>query len=202
MLKKIRQYIDPDFKINKAIDFGCGVGRLVVPLAKLADEVTAVDVSDSMLEETEKNCKARSISNVMLVKSDDSLSSLKGKFNFVHSFIVFQHIPVRRGEMIFKNLLAHLEDGGICVAHFTYASDKKNKKLISRVKSWIPLSANVINLIKGRGFFAPQMQMNEYNLNQLFLSIQKANVLNCCIEFTKHAEDLGVVVYFQKTKAA
>jgi hypothetical protein len=37
---------------------------------------------------------------------------LKGKYDFIHSYIVFQHIPVERGKRIFEKLLAHLETGG------------------------------------------------------------------------------------------
>jgi 2-polyprenyl-3-methyl-5-hydroxy-6-metoxy-1,4-benzoquinol methylase len=198
VLENIRQNIDPNFTIKKCLDFGCGVGRLVIPLAKIAHEVTGVDVSDSMLNEAKKNYEERSIKNVILVKSDDSLSSLKDKYNFIHSFIVFQHIPVKRGERIFENLIAHLESEGVCVVHFTYALQSTSKRYL--LKRYIPLLNNFINLIKGRNFFYPQMQMNAYDLNQLFLTIQKANVLNCYTEFTNHNGALGIVVYFKKPK--
>lgn len=200
VLETIRKHVDPDFRINSAIDFGCGVGRLAIPLAKFADSVTAVDVSDSMLEEAKRNCKSRSIGNVKLVKADDGLTSLEGRFNFIHSFIVFQHIPVRRGELILRNLLAHLEEGGVCVAHFTYNSGKRMRRLVSFMKSWIPLSANVANLMKGRPFLAPQIQMYEYDLNRLFSVMQNAGAINCHAEFTDHSGDLGVMLYCKKAR--
>ena len=34
-MQMIHQYIDPAFRAQKALDFGCGVGRLIVPLAKM-----------------------------------------------------------------------------------------------------------------------------------------------------------------------
>ena len=202
VLEKIKQHIDPTFTIKKALDFGCGVGRLVIPLANVAQEVTGVDVSDSMLNEAKKNCEERSIKNVVFVKSDDDLSLLNGKkYDFIHSYIVFQHIPVRRGERIFKNLIAHLERGGICVVHFVYTRPT-HRKIDSFVKKYVPLSGNLINLIKGRKFFAPQMQMNAYDINRLFLMIQKANVRDCYIEFTNHKGELGIIIYFKKPKMA
>ena len=202
VLEKIRQHIDQTFMIKKALDFGCGVGRLVIPLANVAKEVTGVDVSDSMLNEAKKNCEARSLNNVVFVKSDDSLSLLNGKYDFIHSSIVFQHIPVTRGERIFENLIAHLESDGVCVVHFTYAKNYTIRKLVPFVKKYIPLSNVLINLIKGRNLFAPQMQMNPYNVNHLFLTIQKANVFDCYTEFTNHGGELGIVVYFKKPKMA
>lgn len=195
VLENIRQNIDPNFTIKKGLDFGCGVGRLVIPLAKVAEEVTGIDVSDSMLNEAKKNCEERSINNVVLTKSDDNLSSLKGKYNFIHSFIVFQHIPVNRGERIFENLLARLESGGIGVVHFTYARQSLPMRYL--LGKYVPLFNNLINLLKGRNFSYPQMQMNTYDLNRLFLIMQKANILNCYTELTDH-EILGIVIYFKK----
>lgn len=201
VLEKTRRHIDKNFTIKKALDFGCGVGRLVIPLANVSQEVTGVDVSDSMLREAKINCEERSIKNVAFVKSDDGLSLLDGKYDFIHSFIVFQHIPVIRGEQILENLISRLEDDGICVVHFTYEKRKK-KPMVSFIKKYIPLANNVDNLLIGRKFFAPQMQMNPYDLNRLFSIIQKANVLDCYTEFTNHGGNLGIVVYFKKPKMA
>lgn len=198
ILGKIRLHIDQTFTIKKALDFGCGVGRLIIPLANVAEEVTGVDVSESMLNEARKNCEARSLNKVVLVKSDDGLSLLNGKYDFIHSVIVFQHIPVKRGEQIFENLLSHLEDEGVCVVHFTYAKSHKTNKLVSLLWKCIPLSGNLINLIRGRRFFSPQMQMNTYDINHLFLTIQNAGVRSCYTEFTNHGGELGIVVYFKK----
>jgi cyclopropane fatty-acyl-phospholipid synthase-like methyltransferase len=199
ILENIRTHIETDFTIDTAIDFGCGVGRLVIPLAGCARSVTGIDVSQSMLDEAKRNCDARSISNVNFVKSDDNLSSLEGSFNFIHSFIVFQHIAPNRGELIFKKLISHLSEGGICVVHFTYASvdETKHKRLKSFLKKWIPFLGN---LVKGRDFFTPHMQMNDYNLNRLFSNVQSTGTKSCFSEFTNHGGYLGMTMYFQKPK--
>lgn len=202
VLKKIRKYIDPDYSVRRALDFGCGVGRLVIPLSKVAETVTGVDVSDSMLREAKKNCEARAIKNVDLEKSDDNLSSLIGKFDLVHSFIVFQHIPVKRGESIFKSLIAKTEYRGVCVVHFTYAKNCKIRKLVPLIKSYLPFARNIINVIKGRDFFAPQMQMNNYDLNKLLFMLQEVNVSKFHAEFTDHGGSLGIILYFQKPEKA
>lgn len=199
VLKKIRHHVDSNFMIRQALDFGCGVGRLVIPLASIADKVTGIDVSDSMLSEARKNCETLSIKNVIFIKSDDRLSLLKGnKYNFIHSFIVFQHIPVKRGEHIFENLLTHLEDGGICVIHVTYAKAHAIQKVTTFVKKYIPLSKNIINLIKGEKFFTPHMQLNDYNLNKLLFIMWKFSVYEFYAEHTNHEGHLGITLYFKK----
>ena len=80
-------------------DFGCGVGRLVLPFAHYSREVVGIDISESMLKECEKNLNNRGINNCQLITSDDNLASLTGSFNLIHSFITFQHIPVGTGQL-------------------------------------------------------------------------------------------------------
>jgi SAM-dependent methyltransferase len=43
---------------GRAIDFGCGVGRLTLPLSHIFESVVAIDISPDMLAETMINAKA------------------------------------------------------------------------------------------------------------------------------------------------
>lgn len=200
VMENIRKYLDVTYTPKKAIDFGCGVGRLVIPLAKVAEHVIGVDVSESMLKEAKKNCETRSIKNVSFIKSDDRLSALEGKYDFINSFIVFQHIPVKRGERIFENLIAHMEERGVCVVHFTYAKlDSTLKNLVYWVRTHIPLASNFINIIRGRNWFAPQMQINPYNINRLLLLIQRNSICDFYAQYTNHGGHLGILLFFRKS---
>src|SRR5580700_9118948 len=49
MFDTTQKELRPDFQPIRALDFGCGVGRLALPLARRCQEVVGVDVSDSML---------------------------------------------------------------------------------------------------------------------------------------------------------
>lgn len=199
VIEKLK-HIDPTYTIKKALDFGCGVGRLVIPLAEVAEHVTGVDVSESMLNEAQKNCETLSIKNVTFLKSDDNLSLLNGKYDFINSYNVFQHIPIKRGECIFENLLAYLENDGFCVVHFTYANVSKIKKIIRLIKTYIPLGRNFINVIKGRKFFATEMQMDNYDINKLLFMMQKNNVHEFYAEYLDHGGWLGIILYFRKSE--
>jgi len=197
LFQTIQGQIDAGFDPQRAVDFGCGVGRLVIPLAERIPEVIGVDVSDAMLAEAARNCQLRMIENVTLVKSDDELSRLHGNYDFIHSLIVFQHIPERRGKEIFDRLLAHLVPGGVCVVHFTYAK-QRHRHWVTLCKRYVPLARNIANLVKGRSYFSPNMQMNSYDLNGLVVIIQRLGVQRFHSEFTDHGGELGVVFYFQK----
>ena len=131
ILSNIHKHLDPEFQSINALDFGCGVGRLVIPLAKISKSAVGIDVSESMLAEARKNCELNSVRNIDLVKSDDTLSKLAGrKFNLIHSYIVFQHIATHRGEAILEKLLDYLEEGGIGVLHFNYTNIESTSRQI------------------------------------------------------------------------
>jgi len=206
VLEVCRQHIDPDFSPKRVLDFGCGTGRLVIPLAEIAEHVVGLDVSDSMLEEAFKNCNNYSTKTVRLLKSDDTLSCLDGCFDFIHSWIVFQHIPVDRGRRIFRNLFDHLEEGGICAVQFTYSKDIFAKRYglplrkLPLIKILMKIKRLVRRLVKIE--CDPDMQMNPYNVNELLFLIQSQGIRNLHVEFTDHGGELGVFLYFQKPKQA
>jgi len=150
------------------------------------------------------------VRNVSLLKSDDRLSSLEGCFDLIHSFIVFQHIPPRRGRHIFMSLLKHLNEGGISTVQFTYAKARYGTRygvepLPKRVlKSWLrgPYRALKRGL---RGVLPncdPEMQVNAYNLNELLFVMQTVGIRSFYAEYTNHGGELGMFLYFQKARKA
>jgi cyclopropane fatty-acyl-phospholipid synthase-like methyltransferase len=119
-----QKYINPNFVPRTVLDFGCGVGRLLVPFAMVAEDVVGLDVSVSMLREARKNCNKRGLRNVHLKPSDDELSTLAGTFDLIHSCIVFQHIPMERGRAILSKLLRHVHPGGMGAIQLTYSKTR------------------------------------------------------------------------------
>lgn len=205
VLNVCRDRLARDFSPKRALDFGCGTGRLVIPLAEIADYVVGLDVSDSMLQEARKNCEDYSVKNVSLLKSDDELSALDGHFDFIHSYIVLQHIPVARGRRIFMNLLNHLEDAGICVIHFTYANTIYSENCGTPPRGRWQLFKMLKQFVRRSFFFKhlePEMQMNLYNVNELLFLMQTAGIDDFHVEFKNDSGALGIVLYFLKPKQA
>src|SRR5436305_6478657 len=87
---------------ESALDHGCGVGRLTLPLARQFAAVVGLDVSPSMLAQARSNADGAGVSNIEFVLADDRLSNAPGEFDFVNSYMVLQHIRVRRGIRIFS----------------------------------------------------------------------------------------------------
>jgi SAM-dependent methyltransferase len=199
VMQMINQHIDPHFRPRAILDFGCGVGRLVVPFARIAQEVVGLDVSSSMLLEAKRNCDELGVRNVRLLVSDDSLSALTGKYDLIHSFIVFQHIPSYRGGAIFRGLLSFLKDGGVGAMHFAYSKD------IYATTNGVPpppLRSVSINAEAPPSDADPEMQMNPYSMTEILFLMQKSGVYRFHAEFTDHGGELGIFLFFQKPATA
>jgi 2-polyprenyl-3-methyl-5-hydroxy-6-metoxy-1,4-benzoquinol methylase len=208
VLERIRAHLDRSFTPRKVLDFGCGVGRLLIPFAARSETAVGMDVSESMLQEARRRCADYGLTNVQLVRSDDDLSNLTGSFDLINSYIVLQHIPPARGEVIAGNLLRRLEDGGIGVLHFTYDKPpvvNEQAERSPRARSYASTAGDALRR-RFRGllrWLAPpprrprEMQMNAYNLNSVLAGLQSAGIRRMHVEFTNHDGCYGVLLFFK-----
>jgi SAM-dependent methyltransferase len=98
----------------KALEIGCGPGRIMRPLSADFAEIHGVDVSDEMIRLAGE--KLRGVSNAHVYHNPQSDLSLfpDEEFDFVYSYAVFQHIPSR--EIVLRYLTEArrvLKHGGI-----------------------------------------------------------------------------------------
>jgi SAM-dependent methyltransferase len=80
---------------RRALEIGCGPGRLMIPMSRCFGEIHGVDVSDEMVSLASE--RLRDIPNAHVhATSGDSLGMFADAyFDFIYSYIVFQHIPSR-----------------------------------------------------------------------------------------------------------
>lgn len=199
----IHERLDPTFAPRRALDFGCGVGRLLIPLAARCSEVTGMDISPSMLAESRRNCDAAGATNVRLVQSDDSLSALDGEFDFIHTYIVLQHIPVARGELIVRGLARRLAPNGIAMIQVPYTGGRE--RLLSKLLYWtrmaIPGGRQAINLLRGKPAGAPVMQMNPYSVTRVLDMVAAEGCREVHVRFSEHNGARGVLLFARKHAA-
>ncbi len=198
-LSNIRRLFDPDFAPRRSLDFGCGVGRLVVPLAGISEAVVGVDVSDHMLAEAKANCDARNLSNVSFVKSDDGLTGLSGEFDLIHSHIVLQHIAAHRGMHLIKAMLRHLAPGGFIAIQFYYKCDApKLVRALVKLRYRLPVANAARNLLRGRPLGEPAMQLHTYDLNEVVSLVRDAGASDIQLELSNVAEFQSVILCAQR----
>jgi SAM-dependent methyltransferase len=103
-------------RYGRALDFGCGLGRLSRALAKRFDRCVGVDVSPRMLETARRlngdveNCE-------FVLNSSPGLGQFEDRaFDLVYSSIVLQHLPSQRDvERSITELVRVAAPGGLVI---------------------------------------------------------------------------------------
>jgi len=177
LFEQIRQQVAPSFNPELALDFGCGVGRLVIPMARRCKMVHGVDVSVSMIAEAKKNAALHHANNVEFFLSDDSLSKIGNKYDFINSYFVLQHIPLKRGMQLFEELLNRLAKDGVFSLQVPYYTHRTQVRgIVSKLRRYVPLINSAANVLEGKPLKYPHLEMNIYPLDLLFRVVQDHGV--------------------------
>jgi SAM-dependent methyltransferase len=176
-----------DLPSGRALDFGCGVGRLAEAMTAYASEVTGVDISPGML--------ALARARGSKVTYTDQLPA--GPFDWINSFIVFQHIPPERGMAIFEDLLARLAPGGMISLQLTIWRDARHERppepgwrrafADRRYRDWLK------NLPVGH------IHMYDYDLSKVIRLCNQAGIETIQLVSTNHDGHRGVIILGRKT---
>lgn len=114
LVDTVRREIDPSFAPSRALDFGSGVGRLSIPLARRCKTVTGVDVWTGMREEANGNAIAFGLDDAVFVPSLKAAAFDK-PYGLLVSLIVFQNIHPSQGEILLAKAVELLSSGGVGV---------------------------------------------------------------------------------------
>ncbi|MFI4949901.1 MAG: class I SAM-dependent methyltransferase [Caulobacterales bacterium] len=172
---------------GRALDFGCGVGRLAEAMQKYADQVTGVDISPGMLELARK--RGSKVNYVGEIPD--------GPFDWINSFIVLQHIPPERGLEIIEKLLSRLAMGGAISLQLTVWRERGHvwpdetglKRLFQkqRQKRW------------ARRLPVGQILMYDYDLSKVVRLANRAGIEDMRLVSTNHDGHHGVIILGRKT---
>ena len=171
---------------GRALDHGCGVGRLTLPLARAFDTVVALDVSPDMLAEAVTNAADGGVANIRFAAADDALGAADGRFDFVNSHLVLQHVPVRRGMTIIDALVDRVAPGGGFHISVSHRTDRGARRLLYWASANIPGVKLWQNVCAGRGWNAPAMQMNHYPMGQIIARLGARGITSLMV--TTHVE--------------
>jgi SAM-dependent methyltransferase len=105
--------LDVELVRGRALDFGCGLGRLTQPLADRFDEAVGVDIAASMIEGARTANKQGSRCQFVLNERDDLTVFADESFDFVFSLLVLQHMPLSLSERYMREFVRVLKPGGI-----------------------------------------------------------------------------------------
>jgi SAM-dependent methyltransferase len=165
LFQAIERVTGPGFVPGAAVDFGCSVGRVAIPLARRCRTVIGLDVSQEALAEAGRNAERFGASNTRWLPSDDDLTSMPDGVDLFHSYNVLQHLAVARGMEIIGRALGKLARGGVLAIHVPTADlASRLRRAINWAQARVPGVNRLANLARGRAADYPQMLMNAYDL--------------------------------------
>lgn len=174
------------FHPRKALEFGCGVGRLTFPMAARAETVTGIDAAPTLLEIARAEASARGLQNVEFLPVEDLASLQAGTFDFVHSYIVFQHIPTVEGETYLRELLRLAAPEATVALHFTLSRAGGPVRRILRALRGRSRLIHRLATLARRERNLPYMQMNTYEQRRIETMLADAGFDRPTIEPTEH----------------
>lgn len=187
---------------GRALDFGCGVGRLTIPLARRFSNAVGVDISEDMMAEARLNCDRLDIKNATFVESDDNLSKVTGLFDLVLSYIVLQHLPRDKGMQVADRLLGLVAPGGVANLHFTTRrlNDTAKDKLRYWARHNVPQVAATWRFVRGKGWSTLAMRMTEYEMSDILALFKKHGMSEVLV--TAHYQESYPGYHFTGRKPA
>jgi SAM-dependent methyltransferase len=167
---------------GRALDFGCGVGRLTEAMTRFAGEVVGYDVSPGMLE----LARARGGKVIYVNALPD------GPFDWINSHIVFQHIPQGRGLALLRQLMDRLAVEGLVSLHVTvwrepdleHRSAKGVEGMLLALRRWR----------KALSLPAGHIHMFDYDLSAVIRILNEADIEDMRLISTNHAGHHGVTI--------
>ena len=193
-------------RFDTALEFGCGVGRLLMPLARRSGRAMGVDAAPTMLRLCAENAREAGLDNIELATDLGEFGLEPGSLDLVISFLVLQHIPSEAGYGHFAALLKLVRPGGWGAIQLTYANEIgfiRNESRDTGVpyRYYQRLGDQILRLVKGAAEPEP-MLMNHYNLNEIMCILLDNNIIQHFAMHTNQAGILGIEFYFQKAPAS
>lgn len=193
---ELERSFDTQVHSKRAVDYGCGVGRILLPMAGRCEQATGVDISSAMLDETRRNADAMGVDGVRLQTVDEFCAADDDTYDLVHSYIVLQHINPAIGYRIIRTLLERLEPGGFGMLHVTFTDPSSAfQRLRFKIYRDVPGIHRLMNMV--RGIKERLMPMYEYDRDRV---LELLAVHGCEVSSIKDTDHgfMGGMIFFRK----
>jgi ubiquinone/menaquinone biosynthesis C-methylase UbiE len=156
---------------ERALDFGCGVGRLSRPLAERFRECVGLDISEGMLKLARELNDDRQNCRFVVNAAPDLKQFDSGSFDFVYSALVLQHMPsAEMVEAYVGEFLRVLRPGGLAVfqtlSHIPFALRLQPRRRVYAFLRTLGLPEQLLmmrmKLTPARGLAVTQAQMRQF----------------------------------------
>ncbi|MBI1187509.1 MAG: methyltransferase domain-containing protein [Alphaproteobacteria bacterium] len=177
---------------GRALDIGCGVGRLTHAMAPLCDAVVGYDVAEPMLAIARAGPPEGPAANVRFVSALPD-----GPFDWINSFIVLQHIPPPEGMALLDACLARAAPGALATIQTTLWRDP-HLSPPSRLGGRVAGALHRWRAKQSGGDVELLIQMHDYDMSALARVFSTHGFDRLCLRHTDHGGHHGVWIIARK----
>lgn len=188
----VMQYVESlgiTYSRGKALDFGCGVGRLTQALACYFDEVYGVDIAPSMIELARQYNQHDNKCRYYLNETDNLKLFDDNSFDFIFTIFTLQHMEPKYIKNYIKEFLRCLTPYGILIFQLPVPLNQNSARQVRRLRNFIKpiipkltldLYHELYRLMKTRHCAQPTMEMYGINREEMieFLGANRAKILD------------------------
>ena len=198
LIYTIKTKVKHNFQIESVLDFGSGVGRLLLPFAQRSSKICyGCDISEGMHKKCLTRANHLDLNNIKLIQD---LENLQLSFSLVYTRIVLQHIHPKRGIKYINKLAKLVKDDGIFSLQVTIA---REKTLIKHNESnfYVFNGDKVEGLFTNIGSDKPcgSMYMFDYSLLEIVLLLQMRGFTDMHLETEKMGGHISAHIITCKT---
>lgn len=132
---------------QRALDFGCGVGRLTQALTKYFKTTIGLDIAPSMIKLAKKYNRYVHKCRYYLYDTDNLKFFPNNYFDFIYSSITLQHIEIALIQNYIKEFIRILSPGGLLVFQLPSRPTNTLKGIIIKI-----IPERILNIVRGGGF--------------------------------------------------
>lgn len=185
----------PNFSPMSTLEYGCGPGRLAIPLAKRPGSVTAVDQSPAMLAAAADAAARQGVGHIDF-RSPDELFAADRRFDLVCCVHVLQRMPPRAGLALLAQLLRRIATGGVGVFQVPYRTTMSPAVRGARwVRERVPVVNGLVNRLRRRPWGDPFIPTHVYPLDDVLATIARGSAFAAQVVFERQG-DLDCVIIF------
>lgn len=177
------------FQPQTAMDFGCGVGRLTRAMAQRCETVYGVDIAEGMLVEARRH----HLPNIAYSREIPDAT-----VDWVHSTMVFQHIPPVRGYVLFDALMARLAPGGVFSIHFPIFKDGDYLQRLTPYFQRGQWDGESLRHVNPDDFPEGTMLMYDYDVNRIIMASTSAGCVDHYFNHSNHGGCHTITLYGRK----
>jgi ubiquinone/menaquinone biosynthesis C-methylase UbiE len=205
MFTTVEQHVAPDFAPTAILEYGCGVGRLVWPLARRAARrggtVTAVDRSAAMIAAARADPAAAAVSNVEWLDAT-ALAGPDRRFDLVVCYLVLQRMPVQEGLALIRSLAERLVTGGVAVFQFPYFTRASSAQRATRwLRERVPGANAVVNRLRGQPTDLPFIPSHCYSFQDVLATLDRDGLPAAHVVFDDHDDLRSALVVVERPLA-